>query len=84
MNDYAKCLVKGCNNRKNQGVFIGDLCKPCYNYLTTGNVGKTESFLNKMSIMRESLRIISVADWKTSGELRKIARDSLDNCDIIN
>lgn len=31
-----KCIVAGCNNYSNEGKFIGDLCAPCYYYLTTG------------------------------------------------
>jgi hypothetical protein len=31
-----------------QGKFIGDLCKPCYTYITTGKVGPTDSFLSRI------------------------------------
>lgn len=42
------CIVKGCTNKKSQGKFIGDLCFPCYKYLTTGIIKKTNSFLKRM------------------------------------
>lgn len=42
-----RCIVRGCENRKGQGTFIGDLCKPCYEYLSTGKVGPTTSFLSR-------------------------------------
>ena len=41
-----KCIVKGCSNHEHQGQFVGYLCKPCYMYLSTGNIGPTDSFLN--------------------------------------
>lgn len=28
-----KCVIKGCENHKDQGLFVGDLCNPCYVYL---------------------------------------------------
>lgn len=40
-----KCLVKGCENHSNQGTFIGDLCAPCHHYLTSDEVGPTNSLL---------------------------------------
>jgi len=39
------CIVKGCSNNSTEGEFIGDLCVPCSTYLTTGNIGPTDSFL---------------------------------------
>ena len=44
-----KCIVHGCPNRKNEGVFVGDICGPCYEYITTGKVGPTESFLGEIN-----------------------------------
>lgn len=43
-----KCIVAGCVNHTSQGPFVGDLCKPCYKYLTTGKIGPTDSFLGDM------------------------------------
>jgi len=31
-----KCIVKGCENYHGQGTFIGDLCAPCHEMITTG------------------------------------------------
>lgn len=31
-----KCIVKGCQNHRHQGAFVGDLCKPCHVMLTEG------------------------------------------------
>lgn len=49
------CIVKGCQNRSSQGRFIGDLCYPCFLYLTNGKIGPTTSFLGKI---RDSLASI--------------------------
>jgi hypothetical protein len=27
------CIVYRCQNREDQGLFIGDLCAPCYEYV---------------------------------------------------
>lgn len=49
----SKCIVFGCNNHKGEGFFVGDLCAPCHNHISTGRVGKTESFLGGMKEMIE-------------------------------
>jgi hypothetical protein len=45
----AKCLVHKCENFTDQGRFVGDLCAPCHQILTTGYVGPTSSFLGEMN-----------------------------------
>lgn len=45
---HIKCLVKDCENHRDQGEFVGDLCYSCYEHLTTGNVGPTKSILRKI------------------------------------
>ena len=69
----SRCIVHGCINHRHQGRFIGDMCAPCHTYITTGKVGPTTSFLSRMDV----LRTIAVSDWKTAGELRKMARDAI-------
>jgi len=32
-----KCIVKDCINQTHEGLFIGELCAPCHEFLTTGN-----------------------------------------------
>ena len=32
-----KCIVKDCINQTHEGLFIGELCKPCHEFVTTGN-----------------------------------------------
>ena len=31
-----KCIVKGCVNRSHEGKFVGEMCGPCYELITTG------------------------------------------------
>jgi hypothetical protein len=45
---HIKCLVKGCKNYTDQGSFIGHLCSPCYNMLTTGKIGHGETFIHQL------------------------------------
>jgi hypothetical protein len=72
----ARCIVHGCENHKHQGRFVGDLCAPCHESITTGHIGLTTSFLGRLDKALDDLVVISVADWKTAGELRKMARDA--------
>jgi len=43
-----KCVVFGCTNTTYDGKFVGDMCSPCYHMITTGEVGPTDSFLNRI------------------------------------
>jgi hypothetical protein len=46
------CLVKGCPNTSDQGVFKGELCGACYDMLRTGVVPVGPySFVNQMQDM---------------------------------
>ena len=46
---HQKCIVKGCDNHSNHGEFVGDICKPCYVMLTTGNCGSVgNTFIHAM------------------------------------
>ena len=47
--DKTKCLVHGCRNRKDQGGFVGNLCVPCYEMLTTGKLGSNDTFIHRMA-----------------------------------
>lgn len=45
-----KCLVLGCKNYSDAGTFVGDLCSPCYDMLTTGRVHKNNiTFIGEMN-----------------------------------
>ena len=81
----SRCIVYGCANHRHQGRFIGDLCAPCHSYITTGIIGPTTSFLGKLDGLTDALKTISMSDWKTAGELQKMARDAYSsaNTDVL-
>jgi hypothetical protein len=41
-----KCIVKDCENHKYQGGFTGDLCNPCYEFITTGKGVYSQAYRN--------------------------------------
>jgi hypothetical protein len=45
----VRCLVKGCSNHSDQGVFVGPLCMPCHHMLTTGEVGHGATFVHELA-----------------------------------
>mgnify|MGYP001571340693 FL=1 len=47
-----QCLVKGCINRATEGEFVGALCKPCHDMLTTGEPRNGLTFIH---VMRDRL-----------------------------
>jgi len=70
----SKCLTKGCENHRHQGKFIGDLCAPCNSYITTGNVGPTESFIGDLQRERDEAR-------KLAERYRNLSCDSQEEAD---
>lgn len=51
-----KCIVNGCKNKKSQGNFVGDLCRPCYKYITEGKIGPTSSLFGRFQKESDSLK----------------------------
>lgn len=70
-----KCIVYGCSNHDNEGSFIGDLCGPCYNYLSKGKIGPTDSFLgiirNKILDLNQFVRSIDAYNLEGDGPTKK-------------
>ena len=34
--ESMKCIVKNCKNHSHEGRFVGNLCSPCYEFVTKG------------------------------------------------
>ena len=47
-----KCIVKDCENHKHQGLFVGDLCGPCHQFITEGIGKHSQAYRN--TIMKGS------------------------------
>lgn len=41
-----KCIVKDCENHSNEGGFKGDVCLPCYEFITTGKGKYSQMYRN--------------------------------------
>jgi len=41
-----KCIVKDCQNHKHEGGFTGDLCNPCYRFITTNEANNSQAYRN--------------------------------------
>ena len=55
------CIVYGCTNKSSEGRFIGDLCVPCYEMLSTGKFNFNSSNLvvtiaNENKKLKEQLK----------------------------
>lgn len=44
-----KCIVRGCENHTHQGAFVGVLCAPCHEMLTTGKPGFGKTFVHRLA-----------------------------------
>lgn len=40
-----KCIVLDCKNYKGEGVFVGDICRPCYDMITKGRMNPSYNFI---------------------------------------
>jgi hypothetical protein len=41
-----KCIVKDCQNHAHQGGFTGDLCNPCYDFISKGKGVYSQAYRN--------------------------------------
>jgi hypothetical protein len=49
-----KCIVKDCENHKEQGGFVGVLCMPCHRFLTIGEGKYSQLYRNTVAAEREA------------------------------
>ena len=42
----VKCIVKGCENHKDEGGFEDGMCLPCYLFITTGEGVYSQAYRN--------------------------------------
>lgn len=55
-----KCIVKNCKNHTHQGQFVGDMCLPCYQFITTGQGRYSQVYRN--AAVLESEECAKIAD----------------------
>ena len=41
-----KCIVKDCENHNDRGGFTGNLCNPCYQFITAGKGNYSQAYRN--------------------------------------
>ena len=62
-----KCIVKDCINQTHEGLFIGELCAPCHEFVTTGNRVYSQVYKNAqrqwVGLTEEDLKLLS-AEWR--------------------
>ena len=57
-----KCIVFGCTNEKHQGTFVGDICTPCYEIITKGNLNQpSTNFIYQLIEENKKLRKLKSA-----------------------
>jgi hypothetical protein len=49
-----KCIVKDCENHVHQGNFVGAICSPCNQFLTTGEGKYSQLYRNTVAAEREA------------------------------
>ena len=77
--EIEECMVKGCTNKKNEGGFVGDLCSPCHEMITTGKIGSGATFIHKMKkgFNRKTNSIRELAD-----NLKRVADSHNDKMEV--
>jgi hypothetical protein len=60
-----KCIVINCSNRNNEGGFIGNLCSPCYAFITTGKGRYSQMYRNSVGIVLREVGqvLIEKGEW---------------------
>jgi len=82
-----KCIVKNCTNKSNEGIFIGGLCGPCYEFITQGKGNHSQMYRNclckkckQLDELKETCEIIS--NQKTVRDL-KISLDQIKQGKVV-
>lgn len=57
-----KCHVKDCKNHENEGLFIGIVCSPCYEFLSIGRGKTSQLYRNTIETEREACAKL-VEEW---------------------
>jgi hypothetical protein len=63
-----KCIVKNCQNHEHEGRFIGQLCSPCFGYLSTEEGVHSQAYRNVQKLVeQEREECAKVADaWQSA------------------
>jgi hypothetical protein len=48
-----KCIVKNCQNHEHEGRFIGQLCSPCFGYLSTEEGVHSQAYRNVQKLVEQ-------------------------------
>lgn len=48
------CIVHNCMNYRSQGEFIGALCSPCHEFITTGKGVYSQAYRNAIAVAKEA------------------------------
>lgn len=51
----VECLVQGCENKRSQGEFVGDICKPCHTFITRSEGTNNQVYKNAVKSAYERL-----------------------------
>jgi hypothetical protein len=74
-----KCIVKGCQNHKHQGQFVGDLCAPCHRMLCEGQcLPSTAWFAERARHLVGAAMADYLATWKALPEIEGYVKPGFD------
>lgn len=67
-----QCIVHGCTNRRGQGQFHEhvEICIPCWNMITSGNIGPSTNFIADLKIVANGFNIAT-----ENAQILRIERD---------
>ena len=69
-----KCIVKDCANHNDHGGFTGNLCNPCYQFITAGKGKYSQAYRNTRPVELTDEEILNIAH-----QIRLIDRQTADD-----
>ena len=76
-----KCIVHGCENHHGEGRFVGDMCAPCHQMITTGVVGSGMTFVNRLVSERVANAKSAAHNWEVRARMYERHR-AKEICDL--
>ena len=55
--ESIKCLIPGCGNHSDEGNFVGEVCRPCYDYLKYKKGKDSQAYRNYLLFFRRQRKI---------------------------
>ena len=80
-----KCIVKGCENHKDEGGFEDGMCLPCYLFITTGEGVYSQAYRNaqQLKTWESEIEYLQEKNRQQQAEIEALKADNEQMCKAL-